>query len=704
MAEVALPSLRALLEADSLAVVGAVPAGEIARLASAPLRYLGAYGYKGRVYAVNPQYSEVDGIPCAPSVTELPEPVDVVMILRRPDAVAAVMSEAGKSGVKAAVVCTGGFAETGAAGKAAQDELAKIAAEHEMLLCGPNTDGILNVPRGMMLGFHPVLERPQLVGPGSVAIVAHSGSVAGSIMARLGRAEVGLSSVVTCGNEAQLCAADYLSFLGEDVATKTIILFVEGIRGGESFLAACVKAREAGKRVLALKVGRSKQAERLAAGHTGAVVGSFTAFVAAMRDVGVLVASSIEELVDAVQLGDSDKTVVGLSMSGGISALMADLAGPRGIRFVNLDPAQAARLRELVPISNPMNPFDVTGVAVDRPEVLGQVLDVLQGARQGGEVIFGLGLLPERTAAAWAVQMRDFVGRSKAHILGYAAAGAEVREVYGHFASVPGVSVFGSLGVLFDALAAQRGAGSGRRRLEIAPRPRTPVETVRTEPANELRRRRALLASAGIDYVPFYIGTRPELPGAAKALGYPVCLKVVSLEVRHKAALGLVALDLRDEQELVSAIDQLGMAAQRAGLVTSVELTLFEVQQMLPRRALELILGVSTDETFGPVVTVGLGGRFVEAYADVGSALAPCDSEQAVQLLTDLKVGRSGLLSDGEVASVAQRVSSFSELVAGSPENWSEVEINPLLVFDGNCIAVDDLWIRGQDDNEEGER
>lgn len=684
--------LEPLLNARSVAVLGAVPRRELAKLASKPITNLLRYGYAGSIYPVNPRYDEVAGLPCYPSLGDIPGPVDCVMVLRRSELAATTISQLGQLGMPAAVVCGGGFAEAGPAGVAAQAQLAEAARAHGVAMCGPNTNGILNFRSGMVLGFHPVLEQDDLVPPGGVSIVSHSGTVTGALMARLGG--VGFGYVVSSGNEATVDTADYLDFLCADPETQTVALYLEQIRDGERFVRACRRLREAGKTVVALKAGASDAAAAVAFGHTGSLVGSHSAFLAAARANGVAVAQGLEELVALIRAGNEGRggssSVVGLSMSGGLNGLMADAASRTGVDFAPLPAATVGRLREIVPISSPTNPFDLTGLAVDNPGMLGRVLQTLQDGTQAKEFVFSLGLMPDATWPDWSAECADFVRTTGARLSIYAAAGRTPGDGYGAFEAL-GITVYDAIDPMLRSLAALDTA-SGQE-VDATRSADADDSTCRHPLPPSLPERRRLLEEWGIPYVPYaYVTSVEDAVDAVASMTGPVAMKVASEVVAHKARLGLIALDVAGDAAVRAAFEQIEANFAKVQQEHPEAEFEVEIQQMLPRGGLECFLGGIVDPTFGPLVTVGLGGVMVEAMAEVASALAPLSIAEAEELISSARGLDAALGGSHDRSALTLIVSRFSRMVAAMQSVVQAVECNPVVVYLDDACVVDDLW------------
>ncbi len=684
-------TLRPLLDARSVAIVGAVPARDHAKLASKPILNLQKYGFGGEIYPVNPKFDEIAGLAAYPSLRSIPGPVDCVMMLRHADHVVPGLEEMADLGIPAAVVCSSGFAEIGGEGTERQRRLVRIADDFGIAVCGPNTNGLLNFRNGMMLGFHPLLEQPRIVEAGGVSVVSHSGTVTGAVMARLETAGVGFGYVVSAGNEATVQAADYMTYLAGDEGTEVVVLYLEQVRDPRAFLAAASLLKDAGKTVIALKAGASTAGAEVAFGHTGALVGSHTAFAAAARAHGVVVCDGLEDLVAATKTASTsaqvDASIIGISMSGGLNGLMADSASRAGVGFEPLTDATRTRLREIVPIGTPTNPFDITGLAVDNPGVLDAVLDTLASGSRTRDLVFSLGLMPDATWPDWSRVCREVADRHGMRIWVYAASGRRDGDGYEQFERL-GIPVFDAIDPLLTAIATlAAGRASVAREKASAPAV-TPLP-------EDVPGRRELLTESGLDYVPYaFVSTREEAVRAADDMGYPVAMKVASEDIAHKAKLGLIELDVHSADAAGAAFERLAanydeVRAAQPGLAP----LRVEIQRMLPRGGMEVFLGARVDPEFGTIVSVGPGGGLVEAFAALSSAVAPADEAAASELLRANPILHRALSTGRwDEAALTTAVLRFSRMAAARSHQLEEVECNPIVVYASSAWIVDDLW------------
>ena len=705
-------SVARLLRPESIAIVGAsdkVGPGLNAWLA------LQRVGYAGRVYLVNPSRAELLGQRTYPALDAIAEPIDAVFIAVPQAAVLNAVRAAAARGAGGAVVLSSGFGEAGAEGVRAQRELASIAETHGMAVCGPNCLGFLNFAgRAAAWGTTVPDDLPQ----GQVAAVVQSGSI-GIALLNAGR-QIGLSYLITSGNEAATAAADYIDYLVDDADVKVVIGFFEQLRHPRRFLQAARRAAILGKPVIVVKTGRSERGRQAVMAHTGAVAGSDRACEAAFRAAGVIRVGSLDELIEMAALCSElrarprSRGVALLSPSGGEIALALDIAEAAGLELPPVGDG-APELAALLPgFAHIANPLDLTWAGLYDPAIARQCARILAAEPQVGTLV----LLQDAPRGLAAQQAQRYTSLVRA--VGQGARAAEVPLV-----------VVSNLAVdfhpAFEAAAREAGApclrGTAEGLLAVArfarwatstlagagPDPaRTPVSPARATAfacasrqwaAREKGRApaeheaRALLALYGVE------GPRERLVqdadhavAAALEIGYPIALKAMVGGVLHKTEAGLVRVGLGSNEE-VRAEARAMLDRARA---TGERLLGLLVQQSVQPIA-ELLVGGRVDPDFGPVVVVGGGGMLVELYEDVSLRLAPVSDETAREMIQETHAAR--LLGGwrgrpaGDLDAASRAVARLSEFLTDFSDEIGEVEINPLAVLERGATALDCLIV-----------
>jgi acetate---CoA ligase (ADP-forming) len=704
-----------LLRPRSVAVVGA---SANPSFVTSILKNLLRYGYAGPVVAVNPRYDRVLDAPCYPTILDVPHPLDLVVAGVPVRAIPSLLEQCEQKGIGALEIISSGFAEVGEEGARRQAELAAWARRTGIPVGGPNCLGLLHVPSGM-IALPSVFER--LIA-GSVAVVLQSGLVAPSVLAPLFARGIGLTFGVTAGNEADLEAADYIRYFAADDETRVIGCFGEQIKTPARFVEACELAAERQKPIVMLKIGRSEASRRVAAAHTGSLVGTDGVVDAALRKLGVTRVASLDELLEALAVFHARKLpraggVAPVSVSGGAAGLLCDLAAECGVSYPPLPDETARELRAVVPEYGSVgNPLDVTGQGVFDTELLGRSLDLLAAVPDVGVVVYGRGFPAriDRQSPVGRVLEQAVAKHPDVLFLVLALVGGHYHQSQSpdvpvvdptdHLDGVPflqgAVSGLKAIGALIRYAAFQRERGAARRgRLvseAIGERARALVRAARAAGLTE-REGKAILALYGIRTTRETLATGPaEALAAAERIGYPVALKVESPDLLHKTEAGALLLDVRDAAALAAGFERVVANARRYAPDADVRGVL--VQEMVGPGT-ELIVGMSQEPGFGPVVACGLGGIFVEALQDVELLLPPLSEGEARAALARLRGypllrGARGA-RPADVDAVVEALLRFSELCHDLRDVAREIDVNPLVAFEagrGVC-AVDCLIV-----------
>jgi acyl-CoA synthetase (NDP forming) len=687
--------LDALFAPRSIALVGASDRSRWSALVDLALK---AHGFPGSVAYVNPGAATVHGSPAVAALQELDEPIDVAYVMVPPDQVAGVVADGAAAGTKSFVVLTSGFAEAGPDGAERQAALTRLAAGHGVVILGPNTLGYVNVGASVALmpGVHV-----RTLRRGAIGLVSQSGALAASILRYLEVQGCGLSMLVATGNEAVVGLPAVVEHLAGDAETRVVALFVESIRDPGALLAAADVALEAGKPVVALKIGRTELAARTAAAHTGALVGEDRAVDAAFRRHGIVRVDSLEELVTTANVlarvgRTRGNAVAVLGHSGGACDLAADAAEERGIDLVPFAGTTVGALRELVPGAvDPHNPFDVTGAYVRDTELYGRAARIVS-RDPGADVVLCISEIPEEEGGA---------GNEVLARIGEAVAGMPLPALFTtpmgagftprqlENADAAGVPLVGG-GI--DAVLTGLGAAFRWSALRCGERGAGVEEIPGLPPPSERRGRwseaaaRKLLEAAVIPAVPAVLARIPaEAAAAASHFAGPCCVKAVSSALEHKSDVGGVLLGLAGPADVSEAAGRLLDPSFAGGPLEGVLVS--------PMRSggVELIAGVIRDPDWGLLLSVGIGGVFVEVLSDVGTALLPVDADDVADLLRGLRgwpllAGTRGSLGADLDACVDAIVRLGRLAEALSPE-LDAIEINPLLAGPGGVEALDVL-------------
>ena len=694
--------LAPLLRPRSVAVLGASDRPSPGRMI---IESLDRIGFTGPVYPVNPKYETLFGRTCYPSIADLPEAVDVLALCVNHTRVLEHMRPAARRGVRAAIIFDGGFAERGDEGRRRQEELVAICREAGIALCGPNCMGVVS-PHSRSLVYIQTLADPALLA-GNVGLISQSGSLCIGLLADCRR--FGWSHVISSGNEAVLTAVDYLEYLIDDPATKVIALFLETVRQPDRFVAALDRAADCGKPVVVLKVGRSERARRAITSHTGGLAGEARVFSTVLRAHRAIEVGDVDEMAEVLACCQGPRwprgrRVAVMTASGGQAELILDLASAAGLDLPPLSPSSRAEMqRALGTLTGDGNPLDAWGngdYATNFPRAIAAL-----GADPGYDVVvfcsdsfddqpFGT---PERLLAYARILTEGAARSPKPFYYMTTRSGIFRRDVLA-FLRDHGIPLIGGtrqgLGAI-DRLARWSEAPpprpvatppSGRVATALGARPRATIHE------HDAKR---LLAEVGLPVSRERLAPGlPEARAAAVALGYPIALKVVSDDIPHRSELGLVAVGLRDERELVDTYERMTRRLGETGPGDAI--AGFLVQAVAPV-GLEVFAGVSTDPDFGPMLAFGTGGVLIEALADVAFRPLPLRDGEAEAMIAETRAGR--LLAGyrgrppGDVAALARCLTALADFAWAERDDIAEIDVNPIVVHERGCVIVDALIV-----------
>ncbi|MEH3086634.1 MAG: acetate--CoA ligase family protein [Xylophilus ampelinus] len=692
--------LEALFAPRSIAIVGA--SDDVTKIGGRPLQFLRRYGYAGRIYPINRKGGLVQSLPAHASLDALPEAPELAVIAVPPAGVPEAVEDCARRGVKAAVVLSAGFSELGAEGARLQARIGATARASGMRVVGPNCLGAIGVPERSIATFSVALESG-FPDAGPAGIASQSGNLGSYALRLAGERGLGVSRMLTTGNECDVDIADAIASLAADPGTAVILCCMETCRDGERLRRAMAMARAAGKPLVVLKVGVSEAGSQAAASHTGALAGSDAVFDAVLRAGGALRVPGIEQLLDVghalAVLGPGrlprGRRVAVLTASGGFGVLLADAASAQGLALPALEAATQARILSAVPFAAPSNPVDMTAQVSSRPELLAQVLDAVAADAGCDTLILQsanafhiprlrdayLGALermrrdhPDRTVVLCARAPQD--ARARLAALGYPV----VEDIDAACATVAALARFG---------AAEAAPAAPMQRAEL---PALDAEAFASEAGAK-----AALAAAGLPVPQEAVAaSRDEALAAARRIGFPLVMKIVSPDIAHKTEVGGVVVGVRSEEQLAAEYDELRERVARNAPQARIVGVL--VARMV-EGGVELILGARQDPVFGPMVVVGSGGVFAEILQDVALRPAPVDEAQALEMLRSLK---GFPLLDGargrppaDVEAAARAVAALSRFAARHADRVAEVDVNPLVVLargQGAC-ALDALLV-----------
>ncbi|MGB9921091.1 MAG: acetate--CoA ligase family protein [Moorellales bacterium] len=688
-----LQQLDQVFNARSVAVVGA---GEVpGKVGYNIVEALLFGGYRGRVYPVHPRLDHVLGLKCYPSVRDLPESIDLAIIAINQFATVDVLADCATQGAKGIVSIAGGFRELGSEGEKLEEELIRKAKEYGLMLVGPNTLGFLNPSLGLNTSFYPM---PLKAGP--VAILSQSGGVGLTLIYRAFDEDLGLSKWIGVGNRSTLAFSDYLQYLAWDPQTRVIGVFMEGAEDAAR-VAALARSIVREKPVVLYKIGRTQAVNFAALTHTGSMAGSYRVYRDVMEQAGVIMVDSADELIAACKalafcpLPPREGVGI-LTHTAGPTIVAFDELAQRGCSVPAWQEKTVERIKELIadPPTVIKNPLDLPGVGFDAV-TYGRVAETLLADEGVGSL-----LAVFTHSRCWRypdTELADLRWRQEKPIaVVYVSPLAGVAESR-RWLQDRGVPVY------TDGRAAGQGLAALHRYREIKVRAQATEEEapdlapwVRPELSNAASGRKewlteteakALLAEVGIP-VPAWREVRDEdeAVSAAREIGFPVVLKVLSPKIIHKSDLGGVRLNLTTPEAVREAFRQVMERARTVdpeGRAT--------VQEMAPPGT-EVIVGVTTDPHFGRVLMFGLGGVFTEVLKDVVFALPPLGRREARDLPKKVKgwkllAGYRGQ-PPADVEALADLIWRVGQLVAANP-GLAEMDLNPVVVYPQGLKVLD---------------
>ena len=692
-------SLASLFEPRSVALVGAT---EIeAKVGGRVLQNLLGAGFHGTLYAVNPKYSSVRGIPCFASVEKLPERVDLAVVVTPAPTVPGIIEACGRAGIPAAVVITAGFSEAGPEGAALERSVLAAAKRHGVRILGPNCVGLMRPP----LGLNATFARGQALA-GSLALVAQSGAVCTAMLDWATPNGIGFSSVVSLGGSADLDFGEVIDYLAADPLTEHILLYIEGVRDGRR-LVSSLRAASRCKPVILMKVGRHPAASRAAVSHTGAIVGNDDVFDAVVRRTGVVRVETMGQLVAAAQALASHVRPAGerlaiITNGGGPGVMAADRAGDLGLMLPQLTPETTRRLEQALPLSwSHGNPVDLVGDA--GPERYREaVAACLADANVDGVIAI---LAPQAmTNADEAARAVVEASRGAAKPVLACWMGEASVESAREALRAAGLAVFSAPEPAVETFAYLAAFERNQRALLEVPGPLLEARTSDLERARTLVRRalprglmsatesRALLEAFRIPVVRSVRCASPEeAVRAAGALGYPVAMKIDSPDIIHKSDVGGVVLGLLDDAAVRASFDSMMKVVARKLPDAPIDGVTVEPMQVRPHGR-ELMVGMVRDAIFGPAITFGAGGTAVEILRDRTVVLPPLNAILTRDMIRGTRVAR--MLGEfrnlpgvqaGALEAVLLRV---SEMACEIPE-IEELDINPLVADENGVVAMD---------------
>ncbi len=690
------PTLLPFFQPQGIVLVGA--SADPTKLGFGVARNLLQSDYKGAIHFVNPKGGVLLSRPLHTHIADVPPPVDLAFLLIPAPFVPQALRECGQKGIRAAIIAAGGFRETGATGASLEDECLRIARDFEMRLMGPNCIGLLDTH----LPFDATFLPPPGPTPGAVAFISHSGAICAAVVDWARGQGFGLSRLVSLGNQLDVCETDVLPAIVADPYTRVITMYLEGVTDGRRFLRVAQSVTRH-KPVLALKVGRFAGGRQAVASHTGALAGADAAFDAAFRCAGIIRAQTNEELFDWARalawspLPRGPRVAV-LTNAGGPGVTAVDAIESAGLQLATLQPETEAQLcAVLPPAASVHNPVDMLAGA--SPEQYADCLRLLLADEGVDSVLLILPPPPMYSAGGVAKAIIPTIYAATKPVLVTLMGERLIQEAMEHFRAAR-VPEYRFPERTVAALAVLTRYAAYVQQPAMAPLVLPDVQPERAQHALTQMEGGWLPPTAVTQLLTAYGIAVPasqvaqdaaEAASLARQMGFPVALKLAAEGITHKSDVGGVRLGLMDETAVQTAFADMLAKVQQVEPEAIIKGVL--VQQMIPAGQ-EVIVGVTRDPQFGPLLMFGSGGVEVEGLGDVAFALAPLTEADVEYLLSQTWAGRklAGFrhLPPADRTAVRRTLFRLGQLAADFPQ-LVEIEINPLLVLpDGQGVwAVD---------------
>jgi acyl-CoA synthetase (NDP forming) len=691
----------------SVAVIGAASDPHILR--GRLMQVMGLHDYDGAVYPVSRSETEIFGHRAYPTIADVPGPVDLALVVIPAAFVTSVLDDCGRAGVKAVQIITSGFAEeVGGSGVEKQAEIKAIADRYQMVVCGPNSEGFMNTRARLAPTFSPAAEVtdaplwPESTKAGAVAVVAQSGGIGFSFYDRARARQLPFSFVVTTGNEACIDVVDVVEWMLDDAETAVFILFVETIKDGDRFRAVAARALDLGKPLIVVKIGQSDAGIRAALSHTAALAGAYGGYQAVFARYGIIEARDIEEAIDLAtgfaywrDRRPSGANVAIFTASGGAGGWLADATEAAGLSVPELDAATRAEIDSHLPAyGTSQNPVDATAQTVGR---LGyaRLVSILAEA-PNIDAVFAIASARTPTRLQNDKDALSAVRAATNKPVGFwsytqpHAESVQILAETGHPLFVNPRNCAKALRAFLD-YSARRAAA-----LPATATARPPAALADRGPVLCEYEMKPLLVPYGVSVAEEHLATTAaEAVGAFQSIGEPVVLKVQSPDLLHKSDHGLLALGVSDAAGVAGHFNSLMARARQAAPKADIRGVLV---QPMARPGVEMILGISRDATFGPLITIGTGGIYTEILNDRATAPLPLDAVEARRLIEGLKTwpilaGARGKRS-ADVDALTQLMVALAAFAGDHADFIEELDLNPVIVHESGVSLVDGLLVQ----------
>jgi acyl-CoA synthetase (NDP forming) len=689
-------TLEDLLTPRSVAVVGA--SYNPTRIGGRPLSFFKNLGYEGKIFPVNPNRDKVQGIDAYPSLSDISDPVDFVLVAIPASGVLDVMRQAVEKRAKTVMIFSSGFGEMNDEGQAMQDELGRMARESGVRVIGPNCLGVFNSAINFYPTFTSTIERRQ-PKPGGLGIASQSGAYGSHIFYLADQRGLEMTYWITTGNECDVHVAEAIKLLAEQEDVHAICAYAESIKDGDMLVEGLEIARANRKPVILMKVGRSDVGAEAASSHTASLAGDDKVYDAVLRQAGCHRARTTEEALDIAyaarpRIYPAGRRLGLVTVSGGGGVLMADAAADYGLDVAAMPADAQAIMKELVPFAAPRNPVDVTAQFFNDMTLVPKFTKLM--LEQGNyDALIGFWTSvagsPAISPKLRAGLTEAMEGHDRKLFIQSLVATPEICKEYESEGfpcfedpsrAVATMAALMHFGVAFD---------QGR-----APMPDVPKLPALPDGGLGEKEAKSILAGFGLPVVEDVLATTAdEAVAAAAKTNSPVALKIASADILHKTEVGGVELGISGNDAVTASFNRIIANAEKGAPSAKIDGVI--VSPMV-EHGIDCILGSKLDPVFGPIIMFGLGGIFTEIMGDVSLRRAPVSEATALEMIDELK-GRA--LFEGargakpvDKGMIAKAISQLSVFAAAHADAAESIEMNPLRVLPDRCVALDALIVK----------
>ncbi|SHN81918.1 acetate--CoA ligase family protein [Desulfitobacterium chlororespirans] len=686
-------SLKKLFYPKTIAIVGA--SQNLDSIGGQPIKFLKKYNFQGTVMPVNPKYSEIAGLKCYPSVSSITEEIDVVLVSVAASRVLPIVKECVEKKAHFVVIFSSGFAEMG--NHQGQQELIDAVAGTGTRILGPNNQGIVNFIDGIPAGFNPLLDA-EVIPKGNIGIVAQSSGLGFAAIGFAIQQRLGISHIATVGNQADINIMELIQFMIEDEHTSIITCIVEGLKPSSNLPELAKLAKQKGKSLVFLKLGRTAVGKKASMSHSGSLAGDSDIFEAFCKQAGIISVKDMEDLIDVLiglqgKKPGGDRVAV-VTETGGSGILAADICEDFHIQTPRLTEETINSLNAILPdFASAQNPVDFTAHIFNQEDLFRNCLVEVVKDSNIDVLLFSFGPTRGKLAEKMADDIIEISKElNKSIFISWLTPEQpffnKLREANVPLYPTPYRCIRALEHIVRQEIpvkAAEKKATADKKHGDAEVLSLTEYQT------------KKMLGEYGIAVLRGGLATSlEEAVNLGSQIDYPVVLKVMSPQIAHKTDAGLVILGIKNEQELTDNYNTILERAKKSFPTAAIEGVL--VEKMVEKPVAEVILGIKYDITFGPVIIFGLGGIFVEVLGDVARRVLPLTREEALAMLASIKAypllnGYRGK-PQGNLDALVDMILNLSRFAIEQQDNFKEMDINPVFVMpEGQGVICGDALL-----------